>query len=306
MPKDATPSDRSEAGYVAGSGEPPFRFVCPLVFRLVQHDPRAENVNLVPNKRYACVELAQPGLPPDIAAIGCAALGEPYLAEPVRLEADRCTDDGSTASELRAVCIGDKGALVHVNARRENDVIVVSADDGTPPVRWGPYACIADGAYRFVVPESVPRFDTIRASWGRRAPSERCATFRGPARTIEVVLRESMPPKIAGIDNPRCGENGRDQAQLELSVPSLGVRRDLGPLGNGCGSYAVYDLDDVGGVEVEASNMGVSRRFAFAMGDRLVYLTRDNATETLDLPCGSRARFRVEARGERSSTSFLP
>jgi hypothetical protein len=300
-PDDANPADRADAGYGARQGDPPID--CPVVMHLLQHDRTAEYYDANLNGGSACVELAQPGYPEVLRAIGCVRMGAPYFAEPVHLEADRCTDDGSTPTELRAVCIGEKGAIVHVQARRDGSTIVVAAD-GERPARWGPNACIAAGAFRFIIPETVPRFDAIRASWGRTGPSDRCATYRGPTRTVDAFLRELTPPTTDGGKTSECGQNC-DEPLVELSIPSLGLRRELGTIGNGGGDYNIVDMPDVGGVALDSSNMGTSERFVFPMGDRLVYLTKQNATETVDLPCGTRVHFRVHARGERSKGAFL-
>ena len=264
---------------------------CPITLRLGQHD-RAES-DYDPNAGSACVEVLHPLHPPYVGAIDCVRLGAAYFGEPVKIEKDRCTDDGSTPEELRATCIGARGALVHVHARAEGGALVVSID-GHPDVRWRS-VCMALGQYRFVVPEMIPSFEAIRASWGRREPSERCIGFTGPVRNVDVVLRVSMPPRRAGQDYGSICTH----AKADLRIPSLGIQRDLGAFGNYCGAVSVYDLADVEGAEVYASDMGVSRRFAFPLGDRLVYLTGHDQTETLDLPCGARVHFRVDAQGER-------
>lgn len=303
---DAPADAPAEAGYQVWNGSPQPRLDCPITLSLAQHEQLAEDDNHVHDQGRACIEFDASGVPQEVRAVACTTLARPYFAEPLRLETDRCNDDGSSERELRAVCLGERASLVHVRARREGDAIIVSVD-GQKDVRWRPNACIGWGEYRFVVPESNPRFAQIRASWGNVRASERCRSFAGTVRQVDVLLHESMPPNIDGQDNPACGRGPtpRWRARVELLVPSLGIRRDLGMLQNGSADYEVYDLSDVGGLEISASDDGTSRRLAFQMGDRIVYLTPDNAMETVDLPCGVNARLRTDASGQRSSQTFL-
>jgi hypothetical protein len=53
------------------------------------------------------------------------------------------------------------------------------------------------------------------------------------------------------------------------------------------------------GIEVEASDDGTVRRFAYQLGDRIYYSADDGRVHAADLPCGARAAFDVLAPGQR-------
>lgn len=239
----------------------------------------------------------QGSTPPD-GVVTELALAAPRFAAEYTID-DLCVDDGSTVDRIAVRCVTG-GEIARLVVSRNADGLAVTHD--TKLTQWKqpaghPSRCFElHGLERPPVPASpgtppqkTVDIETLRKAWELDAP--KCPR----ADTIAPV---NVTMKIEAMTGPkahRCIPEGPAVDAARTTLLGAGAPKDLGTITNLCGGSRVTRWEGVNGIEVEASDMGTVKRFAYQLGDRVYYVLEDGRIRAADLPCGARAVFRVLA-----------
>jgi hypothetical protein len=215
---------------------------------------------------------------------------------------DLCSDDGSTSEQVSVRCIVGRGIVSHVLVSNNGNTLDVRVDDA-PAHHWQmpafEHACFDLHGY-----DARRDLEPIRASWGRETASARCqgVPTRPPARVV-FDLQPQRGKSEQGTKAYHCtgGTTGpTGAASVWLSVASIGLRNEVGVLSNLCGGLHVTRYDDADAIMLTTSDMGIERRFAYRLGDRLYLLSGDGRITGIELPCGAHATFDVRSPGHEA------
>jgi hypothetical protein len=219
-------------------------------------------------------------------------IASPFFAAEVG-PSDLCADDGSTPDELSIRCIADRGEIVRARVHDDGHALRVRIGDA-PATRWQ-MAHAENACFDLHGLDERRDLEAARAAWGRDMPSARCEGKRAASGPVRAVLdfppgREKPYFCAGGWDRPG---GATDATSVRVSIPSLGIRKELGALGNQCGGLHVTRFTDADAIALETSDMGLEKRFAYRLGDRLYVVGEDDRIAALDLPCGARVVFDV-------------
>lgn len=211
---------------------------------------------------------------------------------------DLCVDDGSTVDRIAVRCVTG-GEIGHLVVSRNADGLAVA--QGTKTTLWKPSnhdsrcfelhglerppAQTSPGAPQ---PRTVD-IETLRRTWELDAP--KCPRVD----TIAPVKLTMKLDAIKGSNAHRCSPEGPAVDSARTTLLGAGAPKDLGTITNLCGGSRVTRWEGLNGIEVEASDMGTVKRFAYQLGDRVYYVLEDGSVHAAELPCGARAVFGVLA-----------
>jgi hypothetical protein len=231
--------------------------------------------------------------PPD-GVVAELPLAAPHFAAEYTID-DLCADDGSTGDRIAIRCVAGADIARLVVTRNAGGLAVTHDAKQT---LWEPsehYSrCFELHGLEHPNAATSPShatvdLDTLRKAWELDAP--KCPRADGVA-PVKVTL------KIDALKGPtahRCIPEGPAVDSGRATLLGAGAPKDLGTIANLCGGSHVTHWQSINGIEVEASDMGTVKRFAYQLGDRAYYLTEDGTVRAADLPCGARAVFGVVA-----------
>lgn len=230
---------------------------------------------------------------PDVA-VAAVTLPKPYFARDFALD-ELCIDDRTTADVLRVVCLVEVEhhvALRRLEVRHDGGALVVTGDalaaTPKPHVLTDPTACV-----HFTPLGTASDLEALAATFASDRPSLRCGDAGAP-KTLEATIDLEVPPPAA---RSTCGltSTALSSTTVTLLVPATKTNLALDLLANQCGGLHETRYTNANAVELSASDMGISSRFFYQLGDRL-YFTRDTThVASIELPCASKVRFTVKS-----------
>lgn len=192
--------------------------------------------------------------------------------------ADLCSDDGSTPERIAISCItGPSAKLTKLIVARDGSGLTVTTDG--KPTQWEPPDW-ASRCFELHGLDGKRDLEPLRKSWMLDEP--KCP--RNPS---------SLPLKVTLQLDPLTAGGGHYDAKVTLL--GAGQPRGVGKMTNMSGAVGFRRAPDVNGITVSASDMGVERRFAYQLGDRIYYVAEDGRVHAAELPCGARTKLEVRA-----------
>ena len=219
------------------------------------------------------------------AMIARVALASPEFAAEYSLE-DLCTDEGSTADRLALRCLSqDQAKVKRLIITRDGGGLAVTED--SKQILWEP-TFFANQCFELHGLDHRSDLDTLRSTYRLDAP--KCP--RDPsAPPVKVRLRID-----ASKTTTRCSPDHMP-VEARVSLLGAGAPKDLGILNNLCGATGAHRWPNLSGLQINASDMGISQRFVYQLGDRVYYSVEDGHVRAAELPCGARAVFDHETIG---------
>lgn len=213
-------------------------------------------------------------------------LAAPYFAAAFSTP-ELCSAADAPPGEVALTCLGRKAQPATIRARVQDRAVVVEVD-GAQPTRLeldDPDAC----------PELVSAFERrdlepLRRAWANDAPSERCASARPGKSVVRARFHldvASAPPSSSASSGPAACSAPTTIALLVDRAPP----KPLGDFANLCGMCRVTRFTDVNALELGCSDMDLSRRFAYQLGDAVYVTSGEQRVDRVELPCGARAKL---------------
>lgn len=193
--------------------------------------------------------------------------------------ADLCSDDGSTPERIAIRCItGPAANITKLTVAREGSGLTVMKDGKR--TRWEPPDFVASQCFELHGLDGKRDLEALRKTWMLDEP--------------KCQRRSSSPPHETTLElDPSAVGGGHHDAKVTLL--GAGPTRGLGKMTNMSGAVGFRRLPDLNGVTISASDMGVDRRLAYQLGDRVYYVADDGHVHAAELPCGARVKFDVRA-----------
>lgn len=192
---------------------------------------------------------------------------------------DLCSDDGSTPDHIAISCItGPSAKITKLTVVRDGSGLLATMDG--KQTRWEPPKWEASRCFELHGLDGKRDLEAFRKTWMLDLPKCQRSSSSPP---LKITLR--LDPVTAG--------SGHHDAKVTLF--GGGPPRDVGMMTNMSGAVGFRRSPDVNGITVSASDMGVDRRFAYQLGDRIYYVAEDGRIHATELPCGARTTFEVRA-----------
>jgi len=226
-------------------------------------------------------------------AVASISLDEvPFIAADLAGPADLCSDEAGAAPGTIAVRCVSAGVIRRLVVRTSGDALEVIVD-GAAPTLWR-MPGVAHGCYELHGLGVVRDLEPLRAAWGRDEPRAACRgakphapvslALRFPVVAANYVCAAATSVSDAG---PSSGAVDATRVQLILGTTT----HDLGVLHEQCAGFFVTRFDDADAVSFGTTDLGVERRFAYRLGDRLYFSNDIGGVSSAELPCAAAATF---------------